>query len=308
MADVVIRAERLQKSFVQGQEIVSVLRSVDLTVDAGHFIAITGASGSGKSTLLNILGLLDTADDGVLVINGHDTTRFSRREQAQFRLHHIGFIFQSYNLINNLTVFENIILPLKLLGDVPRKEIKLRATRLLEIVGLLEKRNAFPHELSGGEQQRVAIARAIVKQPAFVLADEPTANLDTHNGMLILDLLKKINRLMSATIVMITHDPNLAELADYVVALQDGVLTDYRPGGTPSQTTFAKVYTSESSELIVNLQRKLRLAHFVILAAIALCLAFVGIALYYTSDISRAFLVEIKTWIGKLLDLALTRT
>ena len=183
--------EQVERVFKVGEETVYALRQVDLTVQPGEYVSIMGPSGSGKSTLLNILGLLDRPDNGVYRLEGIDTTELSERKQANIRRHKIGFIFQFFNLVPTLNAEENILLPLIIDGKDP-KDYQTRLDGLLELVGLSNRRHHRPDQLSGGEQQRVAIARALITKPSVVLADEPTGNLDTTSGELVLNTLRLI--------------------------------------------------------------------------------------------------------------------
>jgi len=199
------------------------LRDVTVTVDEGEFVAITGPSGSGKTTFLNVAGLLETFEAGALRIEGQDVSRMSDDERSRMRNRKIGFIFQSFNLIPELDVYDNVDVPLRY-RRLPSKERHERITRALELVGLSGRMHHLPSQLSGGQQQRAALARAIVTEPKFLLADEPTGNLDSTMARQVLELLEQINR-MGTTIIMVTHDPELAERARRRVHLVDGQIS-----------------------------------------------------------------------------------
>jgi len=204
---------------------VEILKGIDLEIPRGQFAAVMGPSGSGKSTLLGLLAGLDAATSGRIVLDGEDITGLDEDELALLRGRKIGFVFQSYHLIPTLTAEENVMLPLELSGQ--STDGTDRARELLESVGLLDRRDHYPVQLSGGEQQRVALARAFVVRPPILLADEPTGNLDTANGRLVLDLLVTLNRREGTTLVLVTHDQQISEQADRRITLRDGrVVTD----------------------------------------------------------------------------------
>jgi putative ABC transport system ATP-binding protein len=208
------------KVYRMGTVEVHALRGISITVEAGAFIAIMGPSGCGKSTLLNILGCLDRPTIGSVEIDGMEVGRMSKAELATMRNRKIGFIFQNFHLLHNVTALANVTLPF-LYSDVPRSQRKPRAMQLLKSVGLEERADHKPFELSGGQQQRVAIARALVNQPKLILADEPTGNLDSRSGLEILALLERLNH-DGMTILMVTHDPQLGTHADRIIHLKDG--------------------------------------------------------------------------------------
>src|SRR5262249_8425433 len=193
-------------------------------VNAGDFISIAGPSGSGKTTLLNLIGCVDTPTSGTVEVAGKDTRQLSERELTDLRLNTIGFIFQSFNLVSVLTVFQNCEMPLLLQRSIPTEERTPRVDELLEKVGLREHAHHRPSELSGGQRQRVAIARALVTRPQIVLADEPTANLDSVTGQHILDLMKDLNRTQGTTFIFSTHDQNVLKYAHAIIRLADGTL------------------------------------------------------------------------------------
>jgi putative ABC transport system ATP-binding protein len=216
-----IEARDLAKTYRLGQVDVAALRGVDVNVGAGEFIAITGPSGSGKSTLMHILGCLDTPTSGSYRLDGEDVSGLSGKRLAQVRNRKVGFVFQTFNLMPRLTVEENVALPLKYRGGIPRSERRARALRLLERLGLADRVGHRPDELSGGERQRVAIARALVGEPAILMADEPTGNLDSASGAEVLQTFAELHG-AGHTIVLVTHDPNVAARAERVIQMSDG--------------------------------------------------------------------------------------
>ena len=224
------------KNYTLGNVVVPALRGVTLDVVEGDFIAIAGPSGSGKTTLLNLIGCVDTPTSGTVEVEGKDTRRLSERQLTTLRLHTIGFIFQSFNLVSVLSVFQNVELPLLLQRRLSGSERAQRVMGLLERVGIREYANHRPSELSGGQRQRVAIARALVTRPGIVLADEPTANLDSVTGQHILDLMKELNRTEKTTFIFSTHDQKVMAHANAIVRLADGKLVDRI---TPAQAAAA---------------------------------------------------------------------
>jgi putative ABC transport system ATP-binding protein len=221
----IISVSNLTRTIVNGTHRVEILKGINFEIPAGQFVAIMGASGSGKSTLLGLLAGLDNATTGRIVLDGQDITGLEEDKLALVRGSKIGFVFQAYHLIPTLTAEENVLLPAELTG---RTEGSVeRARELLDRVGLAERRDHYPVQLSGGEQQRVALARAFMVHPPILLADEPTGNLDTVNGKHILELLIDLNRHEKTTLVLVTHDPELARHADRRIILRDGlVITD----------------------------------------------------------------------------------
>ena len=216
-------ARDLTKEYRSGSHQLAVLRDVSFTIPQGAFVAIVGPSGSGKTTLLGLLAGLDTPSRGTVILDGADMTNFTEDERAQLRGQKVGFIFQSFQLIPTLTAQENVQVPLELRGENGAAE---RARDLLGRVGLGDRVDHFPTQLSGGEQQRVAIARAFVNRPRILFADEPTGNLDAGTGSRIVELLESLNRESGTTIILVTHDPNLAARADRVIRLADGVVVE----------------------------------------------------------------------------------
>lgn len=213
-----IELKGIEKIYIRGSETVHALKGIDMEISNGEFVSIVGPSGSGKTTLLHILGCLDNPTKGIMKINGIETENMTESELVRIRRQKIGFVFQQFYLIPKLTVFDNIALPL--LFSRTKKE-KQKIISLLELVGLQDKIDRFPNELSGGEMQRVAIARALVNNPEVILADEPTGNLDTENSEKIFDLLKSLH-FKGLSVIMVTHNLDLAMRADRVVRLKDG--------------------------------------------------------------------------------------
>jgi putative ABC transport system ATP-binding protein len=217
----------LTKNYRRGSEVIRALNEVSLTIPKGEFIAVVGRSGSGKTTMLDLLGLLLKPTSGSLFIDGVDTTRLSDRERAHMRARRVGFVFQEYNLLSGLNVLENVTLPLRYVRD--HKDGKAHALELIERVGLTDRIKHRPTELSGGQMQRVAIARSMVNRPSLILLDEPTGAVDTETAQQLVDLLKRLNVEDEVTIVLVTHDLDVAGQAKRLVRLKDGkVLSDER--------------------------------------------------------------------------------
>jgi len=215
-----IKLEQIQKVFRTEDVETWALNNVNLEIKKGEFVAIMGPSGCGKSTLLNILGLLDNPSAGTYFLNGTEVSKYSERQRTQLRKGHIGFVFQNFNLIEELNVFENIELPLLYMG-VPAQERKKKTIEVMEKMQILHRQTHFPQQLSGGQQQRVAIARALVESPELILADEPTGNLDSKNGIEVMNLLTDLNQ-SGATIIMVTHNKHDANYANRIINLFDG--------------------------------------------------------------------------------------
>jgi putative ABC transport system ATP-binding protein len=220
--NIVIKLENIKKEYVTGDIATPVLKGVTLTVYQGDFIAITGRSGSGKSTLMNIIGLLDTPTSGTYILNNISTEKFKEDELSYLRSRKIGFVFQSFNLLPRATTLENVVLP-SIYAGMKKTEREKRAHEILKKVGLAEHFNKRPNQLSGGQQQRVAIARALMNDPEFILADEPTGNLDVNSGNEIMKILKDLNS-QGKTIVLITHEADIANQAKKIIRLGDGVI------------------------------------------------------------------------------------
>ena len=226
----VVKAENVKKDYGLNNQTVHALRGVNLEFEKGEFSAIAGPSGSGKSTFLHLVGCLDTITAGDIIVGGSNTAKMSRNQLALLRRHSIGFIFQAYNLIPVLSVEENVSFPLTLMG-VGKKEIKERTNKVLKDVGLDDMAKRRPKEMSGGQQQRVAIARALVKKPALILADEPTANLDSKIGREILELMLELNKAEGTTFIFSTHDQMVMDYARRLVRIRDGQIeSDERKG------------------------------------------------------------------------------
>ncbi len=225
MAPIVSIAE-VVKEYTLGSVVVPALRGVSLQVNPGDFLSIAGPSGSGKTTLLNLIGCVDTATSGAVEVNGQDTKDLSDRELTNLRLNTLGFIFQSFNLVSVLTVFQNVEFPLLLQRRLTKTERRDRVMSLLDQVGLASHVDHRPNELSGGQRQRVAVARALVTQPKIVLADEPTANLDSVTGNNIIDLMKELNEKNGTTFIFSTHDAKVMSHANAVIQLADGKIVE----------------------------------------------------------------------------------
>jgi putative ABC transport system ATP-binding protein len=224
-----IQLDAITKVFLTDEVETHALSGIHLSLAKGEYVSIAGPSGCGKSTLLSILGLLDTPSGGTYTLNGHAVANLDFAQRARIRNREIGFIFQSFNLIGDLTVYENVELPLTYRG-VPAAERRTAAQIALEKVGMSHRLNHYPSQLSGGQQQRVAVARALVGNPSILLADEPTGNLDSKNGEAVMDLLRDLHR-EGATICMVTHDPRFARHADRTVHLFDGRVVEERDAG-----------------------------------------------------------------------------
>ncbi|MBS7633810.1 ABC transporter ATP-binding protein [Candidatus Bathyarchaeota archaeon] len=223
MAENIVETEELTKMYRKGKLEIVALRDVNLRVSKGDIICVMGPSGSGKTTLLNMIGGLDRPTKGKVVIDGVDITKLDESQLASYRLEKIGFIFQFYNLFPVLTSFENVELPL-ILAKKSRDERKKRVYSLLETVGMTERANHKPDELSGGEQQRVAIARALANNPALILADEPTGDLDSENAKMLMNLVKELNQNYSQTFLIVTHDPLVVQECSKIYTIRDGKL------------------------------------------------------------------------------------
>ena len=223
MSEPVITARSLTKEFVRDEFRVTALKEVDIDVQKGEFVALMGPSGSGKSTLLHLIAAMDYATGGEIRVLGHNLRELNDRQIAHWRNENVGFIFQSFNLIPVLTAMENVELPLKL-TNLKKQERLHHAATALKLVGLGDRMSHFPRQLSGGQEQRVAIARAIVTDPALILADEPTGNLDAGSAQEILTILSRLNKEFSKTIVMVTHDPHAAHFATHIRHLEKGEL------------------------------------------------------------------------------------
>jgi putative ABC transport system ATP-binding protein len=234
-----IQLRQVTKSYSRGGETLRVLDALDLTMEAGRFYALMGPSGSGKTTLLNLIGALDQADSGEVIVAGDNLAQLSRGELSDWRAANVGFVFQGFNLIPVLSALENVTLPLAL-TSVPKKERRERAEYALSLVGLGDRLGHRPSQLSGGQEQRCAIARAIVTDPTVLLADEPTGDLDRDSADQVLELLSRLNQDLGKTILMVTHDPHAAESAQRIVRLDKGRLLgieEREPATSPAAAT-----------------------------------------------------------------------
>jgi putative ABC transport system ATP-binding protein len=223
MKKAIIKLEDVWKIYTMGEVEVQALKGLDLEVREGEFLAIQGPSGSGKSTAMNMIGCLDIPTRGKIFLDGHDISKLHESDLAQIRGRKIGFVFQKFNLINTLTAIQNVMLPM-MFQDISPEKRELKAVELLNLVDLGDRMDHKPGELSGGQQQRVAIARALANDPAVILADEPTGNLDSHSGENVMSFLKKLNKEEGRTIVMVTHDEDMAKNAQRIEYLKDGTI------------------------------------------------------------------------------------
>ncbi len=219
-----IVVQDVHKSYLMGKEAVPALRGVSLEVHRGEMVCLMGPSGSGKTTLLNIVGGLDEPGRGHVFIDGAAIVSLSEEALARLRLEKIGFVFQTFNLLNNFTAVENVEVPMVLLGRLGKAERRRRALQLLEAVGLSDREEHYPSELSGGQQQRVAVARALANDPMILIGDEMTGDLDSQSGFEIMALVRELNRREGKTVIYVTHDPRMAQFADYTIHLLDGVI------------------------------------------------------------------------------------
>ncbi len=250
----IVELKKVTKEYPLGKLVVKALRGVDLEIERGEFTTIAGPSGSGKTTLLNLVGCVDIPTDGAVAIDGQTTSTLSDAELTALRLEKLGFIFQSFNLIPVLDVFQNVEFPLLLQGELSQAERAKRVKRIVEQVGLADQITQRPNELSGGQRQRVAIARALVTKPAIVLADEPTANLDSVTGNTIIELMKDLNASEQTTFIFSTHDPRVMKQATRIIRLVDGEIVRDGAGlegvveatdGTVASQAAAATYASE---------------------------------------------------------------
>lgn len=215
----ILETKHLKKYYGQGSSLVKAVDDISISVEKGEFVAIVGTSGSGKTSLLNLLGGLDYADSGEVIIGGQSLLNMKDEERTVFRRRNIGFVFQNYNLVSMLDVYKNVVLPIRLDGNKPDEEF---IGKILSLLGLTEKVRNRPNQLSGGQQQRVAIARALASKPKIVLADEPTGNLDSRTSAEVMGLLQMTSREFNQTIIMITHNEEIVQLADRIIHLEDG--------------------------------------------------------------------------------------
>ena len=238
-----INVENMRKNYTVGEIEVQALKGVTFKIEPSSFISFIGPSGSGKTTLLNILGCLDVPSDGSVVIDGVDISLLNRRDRAKFRGDKIGFIFQDFNLIPVLTVFENIEYPLIMVHNLPESERRKRVKKLLSEVGMEDQKDKYPAQISGGQKQRVAIARALATNPKIVLADEPTANLDHDTAYRVIEIMRKLKNESGTTFIFSTHDQKIVGEAEIIYSLEDGLLTGkkaVKPGTTKRGKSSAK--------------------------------------------------------------------
>ncbi len=221
-----IKLSQVSKEYRLDGETLTVLKNINLEIKTGELVAVMGPSGSGKSTLMHIIGLLDTPSSGQVFLNQQDVGKLTDEKLSRLRNKYIGFVFQQFNLLNKLTVLENILLPTIYLKERFNFNPKERALALMKRFGIADKAYSLPNKISGGQQQRAAIARALINQPRLILADEPTGNLDSKNGQIILNLLKDLNQKDNITVVVVTHDPQVAKIAKRIIKIKDGQLVD----------------------------------------------------------------------------------
>lgn len=226
-----ITARNIYKDYQVGETSLRALNNLTFEIKSASFLSFVGPSGSGKTTLLNLIGCLDTPTGGKLAVTGIDVVSLDRKQRASFRGKHIGFIFQDFNLIPVLTVYENIEYPLIMVQNVPSEKRKQRVLSLLESVEMIEQKDKYPDQISGGQKQRVAVARALVTKPDLVLADEPTANLDSKTAYMIIELMKEMKRELGTTFIFSTHDPKIVGAAEIIYTLQDGMIVDRKETG-----------------------------------------------------------------------------
>jgi putative ABC transport system ATP-binding protein len=219
----ILTAKKLKKHYEKDPNVVRALDGVDVEVKSGEFVAVVGQSGSGKSTLLHLLGGLDKPTDGTVIVDGHELAKMTDEQLTIFRRRNVGFVFQNYNLVPILNVYENIVLPIELDGSTVDEPF---VNEIIKTLGLEEKRNAMPNQLSGGQQQRVAIARALATKPSIILADEPTGNLDSKTSQDVLGVLKMTAKKFNQTMMMITHNEHIAQLADRIILIEDGKIKE----------------------------------------------------------------------------------
>jgi putative ABC transport system ATP-binding protein len=219
-----IKLQNIKKTYQSGEVSVEALKGIDLEIGQGSFTSLIGPSGSGKTTLLNLIGCLDKPTSGNIMIDGVEVNNLNRKEAAEFRGINLGFIFQNFNLIQVLTVYENVEYPLIMVQDIPAAERKERILDLLAKVGMLEQKDKYPGQISGGQKQRVAVARALVTNPKLVLADEPTANLDHQNAFKVIEIMHEMKRIFKTTFIFATHDPKIVGEAEVIYTLEDGLV------------------------------------------------------------------------------------
>ena len=221
-----VKLKQVAKDYQMGEMTVNALKDIDLDIDTQSFVSFVGPSGSGKTTLLNLIGCLDKPSTGDVFVNGTAVNSFSIKEAARFRGQHLGFIFQNFNLLPVLTVYENVEYPLIMVQNIPVKKRKVKIIHYLESVGMVDQKDKYPSQLSGGQKQRVAVARALVTDPIMVLADEPTANLDHVSAYKVIDLMRQMQHDFKTTFIFSTHDPKIVKEAEIVYKLEDGKLIE----------------------------------------------------------------------------------
>ena len=226
-----ITAENIYKDYQVGEVRLRALNGLNFEIEPASFLSFVGPSGSGKTTLLNLIGCLDTPTGGKLIVAGRDVVSLDRKQRASFRGEHMGFIFQDFNLIPVLTVYENIEYPLLMVQRIPSEERRRRVLRLLESVEMIDQKDKYPDQISGGQKQRVAVARALVTKPELVLADEPTANLDSKTAYMIIELMKEMRSTFGTTFIFSTHDQKIVGAAEIIYTLEDGKIVDKRETG-----------------------------------------------------------------------------
>jgi len=226
-----ITAQNIYKDYQVGEVSLRALNDLNFEIEPASFLSFVGPSGSGKTTLLNLIGCLDTPTGGKLTVAGTDVVSLDRKQRAAFRGKHMGFIFQDFNLIPVLTVYENIEYPLLMVQNVPSEERRRRVVGLLESVEMIEQKDKYPDQISGGQKQRVAVARALVTEPELVLADEPTANLDSKTAYMIIELMKEMQRKSGTTFIFSTHDQKIVGAAEIIYTLEDGIIIDRKDAG-----------------------------------------------------------------------------
>lgn len=226
-----IKMENVTKIYHTGEISVTALQNINLEIDKGSFISFIGPSGSGKTTLLNLIGCLDKPTEGDIIVNDVKINHLDRKNGAKFRGDSLGFVFQNFNLVPVLTVYENVEYPLLMVKNVPVSERRTRVLDLLEKVNMLDQKNKYPNQISGGQKQRVAVARALVTNPSVVLADEPTANLDHKTALKVIDIMRQMKKELGTTFIFSTHDPKIVGNAEIVYTLEDGKIVNNKKGG-----------------------------------------------------------------------------
>lgn len=242
---VILEAKKIHKSYGNKFNKQEVLKGIDITIEKGEFVSIMGASGSGKTTLLNVLSSIDRVSDGTIQIEGKEMTQMKEKQLAEFRKHHLGFIFQDYNLLDTLTVKENILLPLSI-QNISKKEAEQKFQTLANELGIADLKDKYPNEISGGQKQRTSAARAFIHDPSIIFADEPTGALDSKSASDLLNKLSELNEKRQATILMVTHDPVAASFCNRVIFIKDGqIYTELYKGDQDRQTFFKDIMKTQ---------------------------------------------------------------